>query len=72
MVLIKDNHLAALRDAPPNAMAAAVRPRARNFRELESRSGSRHARQVEQAVVAGADLILLDNMNLVKCALAVL
>jgi nicotinate-nucleotide pyrophosphorylase (carboxylating) len=70
-VLIKDNHLAALRNEKPNPVAAAVR-RARekcaNHRiEVEADT----LEQVEQALEAGADVILLDNMNLVQMRVAV-
>jgi nicotinate-nucleotide pyrophosphorylase (carboxylating) len=63
MVLIKDNHLAALRDAQPNAIAAAVQ-RARAFQaELKVEVEADTLEQVAQAVEAGADFILLDNMT---------
>src|SRR4051812_11920596 len=63
MVLIKDNHLAALRDATPNAIAAAV-ARARNeYPKLKVEVEADTLEQVGQALAAGADFILLDNMN---------
>lgn len=62
-VLIKDNHLAALRDARPDAIAAAVsRARAR-FPELQVEVEADTLEQVQQAAEAGADFILLDNMQ---------
>ncbi|HKS37605.1 MAG TPA: carboxylating nicotinate-nucleotide diphosphorylase [Verrucomicrobiae bacterium] len=70
-VLIKDNHLAALRDEKPNAVAAAVR-RARDKcagHRVEVEADT--LEQVEQALEAGADVILLDNMNLVQLRVAV-
>jgi nicotinate-nucleotide pyrophosphorylase (carboxylating) len=62
-VLIKDNHLVALRGRRPNPIAWAVR-RARAacpglFVEVEADTLA----QVRQAVAAGADGILLDNMS---------
>jgi nicotinate-nucleotide pyrophosphorylase (carboxylating) len=64
MVLIKDNHLAALRDAQPNAIAAAVdRARAKSP-GLKVEVEADTLEQVRQAVEAGADIVLLDNMNL--------
>jgi nicotinate-nucleotide pyrophosphorylase (carboxylating) len=71
LVLIKDNHLAALRDASPNPVAAAVQ-RARAQRpgvgiEVEADT----LEQVDLALGAGADLILLDNMTLGQLRLAV-
>jgi nicotinate-nucleotide pyrophosphorylase (carboxylating) len=71
MVLIKDNHLAALRDAPPNAIAAAVRRAREKFPGLKVEVEADTLEQAEQAAVAGADIILLDNMNPVQLRLAV-
>jgi nicotinate-nucleotide pyrophosphorylase (carboxylating) len=63
LVLIKDNHLAALHDAAPNAIAAAVaRARAR-YPSLQVEVEADTLEQVGQAVAAGADIILLDNMT---------
>ena len=63
MVLIKDNHLATVRDAEPNAIAAAVvRARAR-FPKLTIEVEADTLKQVQQAATAGADFILLDNMS---------
>jgi nicotinate-nucleotide pyrophosphorylase (carboxylating) len=63
MVLIKDNHLAALRDAKPNAIAAAVQRARRKFPKLKVEVEADTLEQVAQAVEAGADIILLDNMT---------
>jgi nicotinate-nucleotide pyrophosphorylase (carboxylating) len=64
MVLIKDNHLAALRKEQPNAIAAAV-TRARSANPtLKIEVEADDLKQVAQAVDAGADIILLDNMQL--------
>jgi nicotinate-nucleotide pyrophosphorylase (carboxylating) len=63
MVLIKDNHLAALRGAQPNAVAAAVARARRQFPKLKVEVEADTLRQVAQAVEAGADIILLDNMS---------
>ena len=43
MVLIKDNHLAALRNEKPNAIAAAVQRARAKISEAENRSRGRHA-----------------------------
>ena len=64
MVLIKDNHLAALRDAPPNAIAAAVRRAREKYPALQVEVEADTLAQVAQAADAGADIILLDNMTL--------
>ena len=62
LVLIKDNHLAALRGALPNAVAAAVQ-RARTIHpQLKVEVEADTLEQVAQAADAGADFILLDNM----------
>jgi nicotinate-nucleotide pyrophosphorylase (carboxylating) len=71
MVLIKDNHLAALRDAQPNAIAAAVRRAREKFPQLKIEVEADTLEQAEQAAAAGADIILLDNMNPVQLRLAV-
>ncbi len=71
MVLIKDNHLATLRNAPPNAIAAAVERARAQWPELKIEVEADTIEQVEQALAAGADLILLDNMNPVQLRLAV-
>jgi len=63
MVLIKDNHLVALQNEKPNAIAAAV-ARARNkFPKLKVEVEADTLTQVAQAADAGADIILLDNMT---------
>ena len=64
MVLIKDNHLAALRATPPNAIAAAVQRARENFPALQVEVEADTLAQVRQAVDAGADIVLLDNMSL--------
>ncbi|HTD68180.1 MAG TPA: carboxylating nicotinate-nucleotide diphosphorylase, partial [Candidatus Limnocylindria bacterium] len=64
MVLIKDNHLAALREAAPNAIAAAVQRARQQYPSLKVEVEADTLQQVEQAVAARADIVLLDNMNL--------
>lgn len=71
MVLIKDNHLAGLKDESPNAVAAAVRRARAQYPQLKVEVEADTLEQVEQAVAAGADIVLLDNMNLVQLRLAV-
>ncbi len=63
LVLIKDNHLAALREAKPNAVVAAVQRARRKFPRLQVEVEADTLAQVGQAVAAGADIILLDNMT---------
>lgn len=63
LVLIKDNHLAALREAKPNPVAAAVQRARRKFPKLKVEVEADTLAQVNQAVGAGADIILLDNMS---------
>jgi nicotinate-nucleotide pyrophosphorylase (carboxylating) len=62
-VLIKDNHLAALRDAKPNPIAAGVRRARKQYPRLQVEVEADTLKQVEQAAAAGADIILLDNMS---------
>jgi nicotinate-nucleotide pyrophosphorylase (carboxylating) len=64
MVLIKDNHLVALRNEPPNAIEAAVRRAREKFPNLKVEVEADTPKQVEEALLAGADVILLDNMTL--------
>ena len=71
MVLIKDNHLAALREASPNPIAAAVDRARAKYPQLAVEVEADSMEQVEQAVAARADIVLLDNMNLVQLRLAV-
>ena len=63
LILIKDNHLAALRDAKPNAIAAAVQRARASYPQLKVEVEADTLDQVAQAVDAGADIILLDNMT---------
>jgi nicotinate-nucleotide pyrophosphorylase (carboxylating) len=71
LVLIKDNHLAALRGEAPDPITAAVRraraqhPGARVEVEADT------LEQVDLALAAGADIVLLDNMTLEQMRLAV-
>jgi nicotinate-nucleotide pyrophosphorylase (carboxylating) len=71
MVLIKDNHLAALRGEKPNAIGAAVARAREKFSKLKIEVEADTLEQVEQAAEAGADFILLDNMNPIQLRLAV-
>jgi nicotinate-nucleotide pyrophosphorylase (carboxylating) len=71
MVLIKDNHLAALRHESPNAIAAAVAGARARYPRLEVEVEADTLDQVEMALQAGADFILLDNMDLARLRAAV-
>jgi nicotinate-nucleotide pyrophosphorylase (carboxylating) len=71
MVLIKDNHLAALKNASPNAIAAAVKSARAKYPNLKVEVEADTLEQVEQAVDVGADFVLLDNMNLEQLRAAV-
>jgi nicotinate-nucleotide pyrophosphorylase (carboxylating) len=71
MVLIKDNHLAALRGAQPNAIAAAVRRAREKYPQLKIEVEADTLEQAEQAAAAGADIILLDNIKPAQLRLAV-
>jgi nicotinate-nucleotide pyrophosphorylase (carboxylating) len=71
MVLIKDNHLAALSRELPNPIAAAVHRARAQYPKLKIEVETDTLDQVDQALGAGADLILLDNMNAVQLRLAV-
>ncbi len=71
MVLIKDNHLAALRNEKPNAVAAAIRQARKKFPKLNIEVEADTLEQVAQAADAGADIILLDNMTVEQMRQAV-
>ena len=71
MVLVKDNHLVALQNEKPNAIAAAVARARKRFPKLKVEVEADTLEQVAQAVAAGADIILLDNMTLVQLRQAV-
>jgi len=71
MILIKDNHLAALRNEKPNAIAAAVVRARGKFPKLKVEVEADTLLQVAQAADAGADFILLDNMDLKQLRQAV-
>jgi nicotinate-nucleotide pyrophosphorylase (carboxylating) len=71
MILIKDNHLAARRNEKPNAIAAAIARARKKFPKLKIEVETDTLKQVEQAVTARADFILLDNMDLKQLRQAV-
>ncbi|HTY88753.1 MAG TPA: carboxylating nicotinate-nucleotide diphosphorylase [Candidatus Acidoferrum sp.] len=63
LVLIKDNHLAALRNEKPDAVTAAVRRARQRFPKLKIEVEADTPEQAGQAADAGADIILLDNLS---------
>jgi nicotinate-nucleotide pyrophosphorylase (carboxylating) len=63
LVLVKDNHLAALRGELPNAIEAAVRRARALYPRLKVEVEADTMEQVSHAVAAGADIVLLDNMT---------
>jgi nicotinate-nucleotide pyrophosphorylase (carboxylating) len=71
MILIKDNHLAALKNEKSDAIAAAIQRVRKKFPELKVEVEADTLEQVEQAVNARADFILLDNMDLKQLRQAV-
>jgi nicotinate-nucleotide pyrophosphorylase (carboxylating) len=71
MILIKDNHLAALKNEKPNAIAAAIQRARKQFPNLKVEIEADTLEQVKQAVIAGVEIILLDNMNLEQLRSAV-
>jgi nicotinate-nucleotide pyrophosphorylase (carboxylating) len=71
MILIKDNHLAALRNEKPDAISAAVARARKKFPKLKVEVEADTLEQVAQAAAAGADIILLDNMDLKQLRAAV-
>jgi nicotinate-nucleotide pyrophosphorylase (carboxylating) len=71
MILIKDNHLAALKNEKPNAIASAVQRARKKFPKLKVEVEADTLEQVAQAADAGANIILLDNMTTAQLRLAV-
>ena len=70
-VLIKDNHLVALGNVWPNPITAAVGRVRAAYPQLKVQVEADTLEQVEQAIAAAADFVLLDNMNLIQLRLAV-
>lgn len=64
LVLIKDNHLAALAGETPDPVTAAVRRARALYPGLRVEVEADTVAQVRLAVAAGADIVLLDNMSL--------
>ena len=71
MVLIKDNHLAALSRESSDPIRVAVERARAQYPQLKVEVEADTLEQVDQALQAKADLILLDNMNPVQLRLAV-
>jgi nicotinate-nucleotide pyrophosphorylase (carboxylating) len=71
LVLIKDNHLAALRSAVPDPIQAAVARARENYPKIKIEVEVDTLEQLDSALVAGADIILLDNMTLSQLRRAV-
>jgi nicotinate-nucleotide pyrophosphorylase (carboxylating) len=60
-----------LRNESPNAIAVAVRRAREKYPQLKVEVEADDLDQVHQAAAAGADIVLLDNMNLIQLRLAV-
>jgi nicotinate-nucleotide pyrophosphorylase (carboxylating) len=71
LVLIKDNHLAALRSALPDPIQAAVARARENYPNLKIEVEVDTLEQLDSALAASADIILLDNMTLSQLRRAV-
>ena len=71
MVLVKDNHLQALHNESPSAIHAAVARARACYPALKVEVEADTLKQVEQALDAGADIVLLDNMTLEQLESAV-
>jgi len=62
MVLIKDNHLAAVGQTEGNAVAAAIQRARKAYPNLKVEVEADTLEQVAEAAAANADIVLLDNM----------
>jgi nicotinate-nucleotide pyrophosphorylase (carboxylating) len=71
LVLVKDNHLTALRGARPNPITVAVQRARARFPKLQIEVEADTLNQVAQAAAAGADIVLLDNMSVPQLRAAV-
>ncbi len=71
MFLIKDNHLVILRSERGGAIAAAVRSCRQHHPALKVEVEADTLEQVNEALAAGADFILLDNMTVASLRKAV-
>jgi len=71
LILIKDNHLVTLRNEKPNAIAAAITRARKTFPKLKVEVEADTLQQVRQAIDAGAEMILLDNMTTAELRQAV-
>ena len=63
MILIKDNHLATLRETAPNPIAVAVKRAQAKFPKMRIEVEAETLEQVAQAAEAGADVVMVDNME---------
>jgi nicotinate-nucleotide pyrophosphorylase (carboxylating) len=63
MILIKDNHLVALRNTPSDPIVIAVQRARKEYPALKVEVEADTLAQVQSAVQAGADYVLLDNMT---------
>src|SRR5688572_18172503 len=70
MILIKDNHLAVLRKTTDDPVGVAVLSARAKYPKLKIEIEADTIEQVAQAVHAGADIVLLDNMDLGTLAAA--
>jgi len=71
MILIKDNHLAVLRRASDDPIGVAVLSARARYPKLKIEVEADTLEQVSQIVKSGADIVLLDNMDLVTLRKAV-
>ena len=62
-ILVKDNHLVVLARYGPQPVAAAVRAAKQNAPSVIAEVEVKNLDELQQALAAGADLILLDNMT---------
>jgi nicotinate-nucleotide pyrophosphorylase (carboxylating) len=70
-ILIKDNHLSALRGTGLNLQEITVKARQKVAPELKIEVEVRTPEEAAQAAEAGADIVLLDNMNIEETRRAV-
>jgi nicotinate-nucleotide pyrophosphorylase (carboxylating) len=70
-ILIKDNHIAALRALGMNYREIVIKARQNTPTEIKVESEARTIQEAIDAIEAGVDIIMLDNMNIAEMARAV-
>lgn len=71
LIMVKDNHIQTLRSVSDNPIALAVERARSRYPDLKVEVEADHISQVKEAISAGVDIILLDNMSITQLCEAV-